>query len=492
MNGRFLSPYENPARSTTDLNAVRTPVNSTPSDTPPSTPSSLTLSLPSDNELPTFEEAPATNTPRAPSPTSTTTFHTTTPDYKSDEMPMDAWDGDTDKLSAQDFLRGFHRDVKVSTSSTDKTKAFKNYLVSGSDADEWYKALPAVTKADMDLIDTAIEAQYPAEATLTTEEIGTKVTVADREVWAHHAWCTKMMRLGLKANVLAMTTYIEQVRVELPGPLRKKIGKTFADWTAFTKAVRDVDTVELELDMKEEKERREEFARMRQALQASPTAGIRAQLSNARLGPQAPARWPTPAPGANPFQSMGGGGQGNLFTALRPPPQQQQQQVPRTVYQPQAPRAPYQPSEQQQPLDEAQRRILLDAMARIVHHPDTEAGRRAHADQQQEWVRIHGNVDVTVSRPFPLRPGCAPANSGECFRCGMIGHTNFRRACPATIEQCVSYKEQQWRRIATQALKEAPAAVRMVGYASYDTDDYGRPWGGEGGRFEEVEDQGNA
>ncbi|KAJ6529696.1 hypothetical protein B0H19DRAFT_1274089 [Mycena capillaripes] len=403
-------------------------------------------------------------------------------------MPMDAWDGDTDKMSAQDFLRAFHHNVKVSTSSADKAKAFKNYLAANSDADDWFQALPTATKLDMDLIDITIEAQYPAEPTvqptaaefgtellrckLAKEELGTKVKVADREVWAHHAWSTKMMRLAAKAGVSATTTYIEQVRVELPGPLRTKIGKTHANWPAFIKAVRDVDTVELELDMKEEKERREEFSKMRQALQASPTAGICAQLTNARLGPpvQTAACWPTPAPGANPFQNTGGGGQGSLFTASQTP---QQQQAPRTSYQPQAPRATYLTA-MQQPLDEAQHRILIDAIERIVHHPDTDAGRRAHVDQQQEWYRTHGSIEMTVNTPYPLRPGRAPVDSGECFPCGIMGHTNYMRRCDATQEQCVSPREQQWRRIAAQALKDMTVAVRMVGYSQWDVDDYGR------------------
>jgi hypothetical protein len=32
----------------------------------------------------------------------------------------------------------------------------------------------------------------------------------------------------------------------------------------------------------------------------------------------------------------------------------------------------------QQPLEGNDRRTLLDAIAKIAHHPDTEAGRRAH------------------------------------------------------------------------------------------------------------------
>ncbi|KAJ7906121.1 hypothetical protein B0H13DRAFT_2333808 [Mycena leptocephala] len=219
-------------------------------------------------------------------------------------MPMDAWDGDTDKMSAQDFLRAFHRDVKVTTSSADKAKAFKHYLVADSDVDVWFRALPVGTRANMDLIDAAIEAQYPSEATvqpteaeygtmllkcrLTMEELGTK-KVADRDVWAHHAWGNKMLRIATKAGVAKTTTYIEQVPVELPKPLRTKIAKAHANWAAFVKAIRDVDTVELELDMKEwkeEKEQRDSIAKIleqRPALQASPTAGIRAQLTNAKI-----------------------------------------------------------------------------------------------------------------------------------------------------------------------------------------------------------------
>ncbi|KAJ7706875.1 hypothetical protein B0H17DRAFT_1125692 [Mycena rosella] len=415
----------------------RTPSPNPPSESIPSTPSSLTPSHSSDDELPTFEKPPSP-IENAPAPANTTTI----PDYDSDTMPMEAWDGDMDKMSAQDFLRAFHHNVKVTTSSTDKAKAFKNYLAANSDTDDWYQALPATTKLDMDLIDIAIEAQYPAEPTvkqtaaeygtellkckLTKEELGTKVKVVDREVWAHHAWGTKMLRLALKAGVSATTTYIEQVRVELPGPLRTKIGKTHANWPAFIKAVRDVDTVELELDMKdwhEEKQQRDEVTKICQALQASPTAGIQAQLTNTRLGApvQAPARWPTPSPGANPFQGTGGGGHGNLFAA------------------------PARHIRRRRPplLEGDQHHILLEAIARIIHHPDTEAGRRAHADQQQEWYRTHGSIEMSINRPYPLRLGRAPVNSGECYRCGIMGHTNYQCQCTATPnERYETYRRQ--------------------------------------------------
>ncbi|KAJ7875747.1 hypothetical protein B0H14DRAFT_3436994 [Mycena olivaceomarginata] len=62
----------------------------------------------------------------------------------------------------------------------------------------------------------------------------------------------------------------------------------------------------------------------------------------------------------------------------------------------------------------------------------------------------------------------------------------------ASQDQCLSVREQQWRRIMSQALKEAPTGVRAVGFASWDVDDYGRPFEGDEARFEEVGEQGNA
>jgi hypothetical protein len=157
------------------------------------------------------------------------------------------------------------------------------------------------------------------------EELGTKIKLGDHDVWAHHAWINKVLRLAAKAGVAKTTTYIEQVRRELPALLRTKVTKVHADWAAFAKAIWDVDTGDLEQEMKEKKDKKEErdklakLVEQRTRLQASPTAGIRAQLNNVRIGPpaQGPMRWLQAAAGANPFQSAGGGGQGNLFAAPR-------------------------------------------------------------------------------------------------------------------------------------------------------------------------------
>ncbi|KAJ6611909.1 hypothetical protein B0H10DRAFT_2223579 [Mycena sp. CBHHK59/15] len=403
-----------------------------------------------DDQLPTFEQPQAINILHTPS-------ITTTPDYDSDEMPMDAWDGDTDKLSAQDFLRGFHRDVKVSASSADKAKAFKNYLVANSDTDDWYKTLPAATKVNMDLIDIAIEAQYPAEATvqqspaeyttdllrlkLTMEELGTKVTIADREVWAHHAWCAKMMCLVLKANVSTTTTYIEQVHIELLGPLRKNIGKMFANWAAFIKAIRNVNTAKLVLDMKEwheEKAQRDTVTKMLMRVppvQASPTAGIRMQL------PTRDSDRRCSSPRAGLRRRLGG-------TSFR----------------------------------------LLEGDKGICSRPHARSSNLKHRTHRTKRKRAHhprfSRRWRATSTASSWRRWLGSSTTPTLTREGLhMGHTNYMRGCDALQDQCVSVCEQRWRRIAAQALKEAPVGVRAVGFGSWDVDDFGRPFGGDEDRF---------
>jgi hypothetical protein len=59
-------------------------------------------------------------------------------------------------------------------------------------------------------------------------------------------------------------------------------------------------------------------------------------------------------------------------------------------------------------------------------------------------------------------------------------------------DRCLSWREQAWRRIATQALRE-PIPVRMVEYEGWaDMDDAGRPFGSDSSHFEEADGQGNA
>ncbi|KAG2337313.1 hypothetical protein BDR05DRAFT_1005127 [Suillus weaverae] len=56
----------------------------------------------------------------------------------------------------------------------------------------------------------------------------------------------------------------------------------------------------------------------------------------------------------------------------------------------------------------------------IPHHPDSDTGRQAYAQQIQEWHTQHGTEAIPNSqRPYPLKPGTSPIGSRECFNCGM-------------------------------------------------------------------------
>ena len=62
--------------------------------------------------------------------------------------------------------------------------------------------------------------------------------MAGREVYSHVAWADKMATTVKSAKLEKTTSYIRQVRKELPSILREKVGTGHADWTAFLQAVR--------------------------------------------------------------------------------------------------------------------------------------------------------------------------------------------------------------------------------------------------------------
>ena len=90
------------------------------------------------------------------------------------------------------------------------------------------------------------------------------------------------------------------------------------------------------------------------------------------------------------------GGRGNLFTQVKPT------------------------NTSRPPPTPADRVAIQGQLMKYPQHHDTEAGRRAHQGQQAEWMRSNGpGTRITEATPYPLRPGTAPINSGECFTCGF-------------------------------------------------------------------------
>ena len=382
---------------------------------------------------------------------------------------VNPFQGDKEDKNPEDFLRAFFR--RMGNNSDDTRKAqFPYYLQADSVADEWYGDLTDDEKKSWANIEAAFRKRWPrkkqAKKTdeeyedeilnrkLKDEDLGKKEKVAGREVYTHVAWADKMGTTIKGARLENTTTHIRQVRRDLPTIMREKIGTGHADWKAFLQAVRDVDVdyirdgVDLRNKELERKRAIDQRIRLLEAVSKSPTAPLRQQLSTVSISNQPPA--PTTTVSGDPFTNTSGG-HGNLGY----------------VPNPSTPRPPRPASTPEQ---KAELRALL---SKFPHHPDTQAGRQAHQAQQAEWVKTYGyGTRITEKTPYPLRPGTASVNSGECFTCGQVGHLGARTGelCKSLGYRTLHPNEQQWRVICSRILKE-PRPTANVHFLAID--DYG-------------------
>ena len=177
----------------------------------------------------------------------------------------------------------------------------------------------------------------------------------------------------------------------------------------------------------------------------TPTTPLRQQMTSFNISnsPQPPQQV-TAAP-TNPFTSNAGG-RGNLFQPTQS----------RNLSQSNNPRTP---------ATLADRVALLACLQKYPHHPDMDAGRKAHQAQQVDWARTHGlNAVVTESTPYPLHPGMLPVRSGECFTCGFSGHFGCCDGSTCGDNKALHPHEQTWRSICAQILRQThqAASVQLV------------------------------
>ncbi|KAF5376231.1 hypothetical protein D9615_008561 [Tricholomella constricta] len=404
------------------------------------------------------------------------------PAYSSpdDDMPANVepfW-GDRPDENGQDFFRAFNRAMGDKPDDV-KCELFVNYLHADGEADEWYAALPVDVQTDWDEVVREFHACWPRATVarktameyeeeilalqLKEEAMGLKETVAGREVYTHIAWADKMGALVTRAGHMAGSTYIGLVRRGLPGLIRERVIGTPTNWTAFLATVRAVDIDHIRdsaAELRKERERQKRIDERMRTLEAlnSPTRAIRTQLAHASIGTNTKLRHTTTTD-ANPFLTTGGG-QGNLSYAVAAP-SAGGGGVGRAGGGTGARTA-------RPPPTEADRVALRARIAQTVQHPDTEAGRTAHQAQQRAWIEKYGaETRVTELTPYPLRPGTLPANSNECFGCGLAGHIAPR--CPLPAERKLNIREADWRAICRSILRIVFATpVRYV-----VIDDYG-------------------
>jgi hypothetical protein len=389
-----------------------------------------------------------------------------------------AFQGDLDDENPEDFLRAFFR--RMGNYSDDaKLAQFPYYLQADGAADEWFAELDDESKTTWADVVKAFQKRWPRKTQakktdeeyedeifsrkLKTEDLGKKEKVAGRDVYTHIAWADKMAITIKGAKLEKTTTYLRQVRKELPVILREKVGTGHKDWKAFLQEVRDVEVDHIRDSMdrwtkeQENKKLVDQRLKMLEGLSKSPTAPLRQQLSAVAISKQSQA--PRTEVVGDPFTNSSGG-QGNLrFPTSAAPPRQAR--LPFTSTNPRPP-----PTAQQK----AELRVLMNV---LPHHPNSQAGHLAHQAQQAAWMTTHGyGTRVTEKTPYPLRPGTAPVNSGECFTCGNIGHLGARTGenCEALGFRILHPNEQQWRAICTRILKEPRTVVNMQYVA---IDDYG-------------------
>jgi hypothetical protein len=387
--------------------------------------------------------------------------------------------GDKEGESPEDFLRAFYRRMSDKPDDTKKAQ-FPYYLQAYSVADEWYSDLTDDDKKSWTNIEAAFRKRWPKKKQvkkteeeyedeivgrkLTTDDLGKKEKVEGMEVYSHVAWADKMAITIKSARLEKTTTHIRQVRRDLPEILGDKVGTGHADWNSFLQAIRDVDVDYIRDRMarrNKELEGKKVVDRRLQILEAtnrSPTAPLRHQLSSVNISTPAPN--PNAANIGDPFANNSGG-QGNLRFAANPAAPRQV----RPAFTSPNPRPAPTPEQK------TELRALLNA---LPHHPDTQAGRLAHQAQQAEWARTYGyGTRVTEKTPYPLRPGTAPVNSGECFTCGQLGHLGTRNGehCAALGHRSLHPNEQQWRVICSRILKEPRVAtnIHLIAFDDYGT-----------------------
>ena len=391
--------------------------------------------------------------------------------------PQFTGDPSLDKIQPSAFLRAFRLKCRDSGLDTvgDKVDALADCLGdTESPASVWFEALPNPTKADWDLLQRTFKIQYPDVASakktptewerelealrLPEELVGKKEKYRDVDTWSHVVFAQKAQHLATQANIVQSPTGIWKVRDYLPQVLKDKVCETHVDWIAFCTAIRDIPIEKLtdfakqhEHAEKEKKEQLDRIAKLERALANSrnvpdsPTKALRTGLTSIQLNsPQSPSsnrRYATPARSTSPSPAA------RRFETSAPEPRRYET------------------------LSTEQLAAFRNIVNSLPHHPATEEGKVAYAQQLREWKAKWGpNSKVDHHKPFPLTPGTVAVCSSECYTCGLAGH-DFRGCANTPINE----KERAWRflcgRLLGRRAQPFDTQVNLVGDSDDEEDD---------------------
>lgn len=356
----------------------------------------------------------------------------------------------------------------------EKVEALGLGMASSSDADEWFDELTPEQKASWATVSAAFDAKWKKrklaaktvqekknellEEVLAEEEVGKRSKSDGLEEYGHVRWAYRIETLGeaLDSGGLLIST----IREKMPTIMKDLVKDNHATWASFTDAVRAVTSSDIkEARAKENRMRAVETSRNPAPVQPqSPTAPLRYAMLHTSLGPASQGqqaqilRNNSPVPMMLPLQAGGGA---NPFMSNTPLHQNS------IFARPAAGFVPTTPSPQRTFRADTAR--LADLQRNIpVHHPNTDTGKAAYARQITDWTTRNGpNGKPNEYRPYPLTPGTAALNAGECFRCAVVGHMGAE--CTG---QSIPELEKKWRSIATSiyrgAARDAAAAPAPV------------------------------
>ncbi|KAJ7270409.1 hypothetical protein C8J57DRAFT_1508444 [Mycena rebaudengoi] len=384
-------------------------------------------------------------------------------------------DGRPGDWNPRDFLKKIKRGffARANATDADKVQLFELSLASGAAAEAWFDGLSAADRVTWAALEAAFDTRWPKDPPemkttqelsdemvaleLREDEMGKKIMVDGIEMYGHIRWAKQMVALSAKDTIGHM---IPQVRRGFPKAMRNLVANNHTTWASFLTAVRTVSVADLLEEIENEERLR---THDRAALQMSPTAPLRNAFARASLGASpSPAR-PFLSPptlravaapvnaAANPSASNGPMHPNNLFSQARRP------------FAPAAPATPMVRRPEPERLVDLQRNLL-------THHPDTPAGRTAHAQQVVTWKTRHGDrSQPNEYRPYPLTPGTAALDSGECFHCARVGHMAKNQegilTCP---NPAIPELESRWRNIAAFIFRNSRRIAEAASLAAAD------------------------
>jgi len=319
-----------------------------------------------------------------------------------------------DEVQPVDFLKKFRLYTQAFsiTDESVKIEAFGDHLKTGSAAETWFNSQALGTKkvTTWAALEQAFNTRFPglekAKKTnidyqhellalrLEIGELGKLVKYGGVEVWSHTAFAEKVYSLAVLAGIENGPSHIFSVRDKLPEVLREKVSENQTDWRTFCNAIKNIDLSYIKECVRKYEQEKQKDDKLNTRLQKlerfpstpmTPVSKMAAQMNRTTI--TTPSRTTT---STNPFNATTGG-TGNLFANKS---------------------------------TSAEKDQLRARIAAYPLQPDTPEGLVAWHQQLTAWRAEFPSLSKpTVASGFPLRPGTSPVCSGECWKCGKMGHS---------------------------------------------------------------------